>query len=70
MEFLGLVVRRAVSGEPHVDLAFAPPVAIGNGEHVDVILLGLEDLGQLAAQAGEPGLMTGRAAEEVLYCDV
>lgn len=41
VKLLRLVVRRAVGSEPHVDLALALPVAVGDGKEVDVVAVGL-----------------------------
>lgn len=70
VEFLGLEVRRAVGGEPHVDLALTLAVAVGDREDVDVVPVGLEKLGEETTQAGERTLLTRCTAEELFHCDV
>ena len=70
MEFLGLVVRRAMGGEPHVDLSLTLTVAIGDREDVDVVPVGLEKLGEETTQAGERTLLTRCTTEELVHCDV
>lgn len=77
-QLLGLVVRRPVGGEPHVELrgagppSLAPPSLSGSAhrEHLDVLRRRAQQVGQRARQRGEKTLATGSAAEELLHCHV
>lgn len=71
MQFLRLVVRRAVSSKPNVQLLRPIPLAgVTDGEDLDVFRQSLQEPGQRSTQTGEPTLFTSSAAEELLHRQV
>ena len=73
VELLSLVVRRAVGGEPDVELAgvvMAAAAAVGNAEDVHAFCLRLQNLGQRPTQTGVAALLTGSGLKELLHGQV
>lgn len=50
VEFLRLVVWRAMGGKPHAEVMLSWLAATGQGEDVNILHISLEELGQEAAE--------------------
>lgn len=71
VQFLCLIVRRAVRGEPHVDCLLTMLTSVGNREDLNIFRQRLQDFRQAASQTEEPALLnTTSAAEKLLHCQV
>lgn len=68
VKLLRLVVRRAVSGEPHVE-RLVPPLA-GGGAHredLNVLRFSVQEFSQRSTQTGESTLLS---TKELLHCQI
>lgn len=67
VQLLGLVVRRAVSSEPHVERLLSPPAAVANGEDLDIFRQCLQEFSQHSTQTGEATLLAAIAVKKLLH---
>lgn len=67
VQLLGLVVRRAVSSEPHVERLLSPPAAVANGEDLDIFRQRLQEFSQHSTQTGEATLLVAIAVKKLLH---